>query len=461
MRYQYDSDQRLRLAGRMALSGLAHPCYTTRTMQGPPVQPDHQPTAARRMTPRDLLPSIARARLLLAGLIATAILSAIAVGFAIVVGLGLLLDAADMRGSLDERLPRLANAGILLLPLLCWIGALLLQRRGGGRTFYQQIRDNRWASILLVAALVGVLVATADLIAAVLVYEAEAGLLAAAIAAVLGVLIAIIALTVGREMVTWSVHARPIADQRLDNVVNELAIASGLPVPRVLVVEDPSPNAFAVGRDPSSASVVVTRGLLEQLDREELQGVIAHELAHIRNGDSRYGLLVAILVGLVALLADGFLRGVIEAWKQGAFLQGASDSDDPRGAIAGLAAGVVIGLVLLVVALMLRVFAPLFAALVQAAVSRERELLADATSVAFTRNPIGLERALETIRQSVGVPAAANRGTQHLWFVNPVDPGSDGAVGLFATHPTIETRIARLRMLRGESVVEAEGSPQD
>ncbi len=425
-----------------------------------PIPPTPPATAVRLVRPRDLLPSTTRARLLFAALILVAVASVVAVGFAIAVGIGLALDATNARGSLDERLPRLANVAIVVLPLLCWTGALLLQRRNTGRTFYQQIRDNRWASLLLVIALVGVLAATADIIAASVVFEAEAGLLAAATAASIGALITLIALAVGRDVVAWSVHARPTDDERLTNVATELSIAADLPVPRLLVLEDPSINAFAVGSDPSSASVVVTRGLLDRLDREELQGVLAHEIAHIRNGDSRYGLMVAILVGLVVLLADGFLRGVIEAWKEGAFLRGASDADDPKAAAAGLAAGVVIGVALLALAMVLRVFAPLFAALVQAAVSRQRELLADATSVEFTRNPIGLERALEAIGQDADVPAASNRGIQHLWFVNPVKPGSDRTFGLFATHPSIETRIERLRVLQGEGAVRAGGGLQ-
>ena len=402
---------------------------------------------------RDLLPSLARSRLLLVGLLAVAVLSALLVGFAILVGLGLVLDATNVRGPLDPRLPRLANGAILLLPLLCWCGALLLQRRSAGRTFYQQARDNRWASLLLVIGLVAVLASAADIIAAGALFEAEAGMLAAGIAAFAGVLIALVAVSVGRDIVTWSVHAQPVDDEQLTNVASEVALAAGLPVPRLLVLEDASINAFAVGSDPSSATVVVTRGMLTRLDREQLQGVIAHELAHVRNGDSRYGLFVAILIGLVVLLSDGFLRAIIEAWSNGLFLRGPEGADDPKGAAAGLAAGLAIGVVLLLIGLLLRFFAPLFAALVQAAVSRQRELLADATAVELTRNPIGLERALETIRQDRATLKSANRGTQHLWFVNPIRDGSDRAPGLLATHPSIEMRIERLRLLRGESAV--------
>jgi heat shock protein HtpX len=416
------------------------------------------PAAPGKM-PRDLLPSLARSRFVLAALIVVAIASAIAAGFAILVGIGLALDATGVRGPVSPNLPRLANVAIIALPVLCWLGALLFQRRNVGRTFRQQIRDNRWASLLMVIALVGVLASVADIIAAGVVFEAEAGLLAAGIAAAVGVLVALVALAVGRDIVTWSVHAGPIDDERLTNVATEVSLAAGLPMPRLLVLEDGSINAFAVGSDPTTASIVVTRGLLDRLDREQLQGVVAHELAHIRNGDSRYGLFVAILIGLVVLLTDGFLRVILEAWKQGAFFRGAEGSDDAKGAVAGLVGGLVIGVVLLLIALLLRVFAPLFATLVQAAVSRERELLADATAVELTRNPLGLERALETIASDRDVLAAANRGTQHLWFVNPVKAGSDGGTGLLATHPSIEKRIARLRLLRGEGAVLAGSQP--
>lgn len=207
-------------------------------------------------------------------------------------------------------------------------------------------------------------------------------------------------------------------------------------------------NAFAIGRDPAHASLVVTRGLLTGMDREELQGVIGHELGHIRNHDTRYALYVAVLVGLVALVTDGFLRLVIEGWKQGAFAWQVDD-DDGRVALAALASGFAVGAFLLLIALVLRIVAPLFSALVQAASSREREYLADATSVELTRNPIGLERALATIADDHDPLEAANRGTQHLWFRNPVKEGSDRGPGIFATHPSLASRIERLRRMRG------------
>ena len=173
--------------------------------------------------------------------------------------------------------------------------------------------------------------------------------------------------------------------------------------------------------------------------------MIGHELGHVRNLDTRYALYVAVLVGLVALVTDSFLRLVVEGWKNGAFVW----SGDDDNALAALAMGFLVGIFLLIVAGLLRVVAPLFSALVQASSSREREFLADATSVEFTRNPRALERALTSIAADDDPLEAANRGTQHLWFRNPVKAGSDRRGGLLATHPSIAARVDRLRTLQG------------
>ena len=252
----------------------------------------------------------------------------------------------------------------------------------------------------------------------------------------------------GANVILDTAGAHP-ADQstesELFDVVRELSVAADIPVPAIYIVEDGSQNAFATGRDPQHASLAVTRGLLDHMDREELQGVIGHELGHVRNLDTRYALYVAVLVGLVAIATDGFLRLVIEGWRHGMFFWKGSG----KGAAGALATGLLVGLFLLIVATLLRVFAPLFSALVQASTSREREYLADATSVEFTRNPHALERALESIAGDHDPLEAANRGTQHLWFRNPVKDGSDRRSGLLATHPTLEARIDRLRVLEG------------
>ena len=234
---------------------------------------------------------------------------------------------------------------------------------------------------------------------------------------------------------------KPGTYPQLENVVDELALAAGIPPPRVYVIDDTAPNAFATGRDPEHASIAVTAGLLEKLDREELQGVIAHELSHVRNLDIRFALLVGVLVGSVALIADMFLR--YSFWFGG----GRRGRDRESG---GAAQGI-----LFVLALVLAIVAPIAARLVQLAVSRQREYLADASGVELTRNPVGLEQALLKISTDTEVLEAANRSTQHMYIVNPVKKFEDRSRGLFSTHPPILDRVNRLRALRGAPPLEA------
>jgi heat shock protein HtpX len=347
-----------------------------------------------------------------------------------------------------ERLPWVLVIVVVVLPLVTFGLASILTRRANGGTFWAQAAANRRNSLLLVITLVGVVAATAEIIAASLTFRAMPALGAAVIAAGLGLLIALIGNRFGSRIILETAGARP-ADPKTDavliNVVRELALAADIPMPAVYVIADGSQNAFATGRDPQHAAVAVTSGLVQRMDREQLQGVIAHELGHIRNLDTRYALFVAVLVGLVALVTDGFLQLVIEGWKQGAFFW----KGDDKSALATLAMGILVGLFLLIVAALLRVVAPLFSALVQASTSREREFLADATSVEFTRNPRALERALASIASDADTLEAANRGTQHLWFRNPVKDGSDRRAGLLSTHPSLGARIDRLRALQG------------
>jgi heat shock protein HtpX len=227
--------------------------------------------------------------------------------------------------------------------------------------------------------------------------------------------------------------------QQLLNVVEEMRLASGLPPPRVFVIDDSAPNAFATGRDPKHASVAVTTGLLEKLDREELQGVIGHEMSHIGNLDIRFTLLVGVLVGCIALLADWFLRFTF--WGGGR----RRDSDRGGGGGGGGAAALIFAL-----AIVLAVVAPLIGRLVQASVSRTRESLADSTAVELTRNPIGLARALRTISDDREVLEVANRATQHLYIVNPIKSFEERAKSLWDTHPPIGERIRALENIAGQ-----------
>jgi heat shock protein HtpX len=305
-------------------------------------------------------------------------------------------------------------------------------------TFYQQQAANRRSSILLIL-LVGILLgALGFAIGYATTASAEGGVLITGIAVVFAGALSAGSYFAGDSLVLSAAHAQPVGqgDQpRLMNVVQELSLAANIPLPKVYLIDDSAPNAFATGRDPKHASVAVTSGLLEKLDREELQGVIGHELSHVRNFDIRFALLVAVLVGSVALISDLFLRGFLRVGFGG------------RGRDRG--GGGILILIAFVVAIVLAIVAPIFASLVQLAVSRQREYLADASSVELTRNPVGLEQALVKVATDREVLEVANRATQHLYFVNPIKKFEARASGLMATHPPIIDRINRLRALRG------------
>jgi heat shock protein HtpX len=308
------------------------------------------------------------------------------------------------------------------------------------QTFYAQIAANKRQSVLLaliVAALLGLL---AFAIGYGVTGSSAASVPIFAGVAILSLLLAVGSLYAGDGLVLAASQAHEVGEAdapQLINVVRELAIAADVPMPRVYVIDDSAPNAFATGRDPQHASVAITTGLLDKLDREELQGVIGHELSHVRNYDIRFTLLVGVLVGSVALLADMFLRFT--------FWGGSRSSRSREGGGGGAQA------LIFVLALVLAILAPIAARLVQLAVSRQREYLADASSVEVTRNPRGLERALLKIAGDKDVLEVANRATQHLYIVNPIKKFEQRASGLFSTHPPIIDRVNRLRALTGEA----------
>jgi len=222
--------------------------------------------------------------------------------------------------------------------------------------------------------------------------------------------------------------------RQLLNLVHEMSVASGLPQPRVLVIPDPAPNALATGHDPGRATIAVTSGLLEKLDRAQTQAVVAHEMAHVGNRDTRLGVTVAVMVGAIALLADVAWR---VRWQPSRGRSGPSgDGKDPLAFL--------VPLLLLITAL-----APIASRLVAFAISRQREYLADATAVAFTRNPEALASALEVIGADRRPTRSGTQGTAHLFFVRPAASRADERRGfladLFATHPPIADRVARLR----------------
>jgi heat shock protein HtpX len=264
-------------------------------------------------------------------------------------------------------------------------------------------------------------------------------------AIVLAMLLSVGSYFAGDQLVLATSGAREVSQQsapQLMNVVQEMALAAGVPMPKVYIIDDTAPNAFATGRDPDHASVAITTGLLQKLDREELQGVMGHELSHVRNFDIRFGLLVAVLVGSIALLADFFLRFTF--WGGGR--RGGGDRDKGGG-----------GLVVIVylIAIVLAILAPFIARMVQLAVSRQREYLADASSVELTRNPHGLENALAKIASDKEVLEVANRATQHLYFTNPIKKFEERSNSMFSTHPAIVDRINRLRQLTGDPPLDA------
>jgi heat shock protein HtpX len=240
----------------------------------------------------------------------------------------------------------------------------------------------------------------------------------------------------GDKMVLGISRAKRIEKKdypQLFNVIEELAIAGGLPMPAVYVIDDTAPNAFATGRDPKHASVAITTGLMQKLSRDELQGVMAHELSHVGNRDILYATMVGIMVGSIAMMSDFFLRSFF--WGGGRRRRSNSE-------------GGASGAIFLVIAIALAVLAPIFAKLLQLAVSRQREYLADASAAKLTRYPEGLASALQKIAGDKEVLEVANRATQHLYIVNPIKPFEKRASNLFSTHPPIQDRIARLRAMK-------------
>jgi heat shock protein HtpX len=248
----------------------------------------------------------------------------------------------------------------------------------------------------------------------------------------------------GAQRVLWATGAWKVVEavtpeqRRLVNVVEEMSIASGVPQPTVWIVPDPDPNAFATGVDPREAHIAVTEGMLATLSRDELQGVVAHEMAHIQNLDIRLMTLLAAMVGAVALLSDG-LRNFMRYGGLGGRRGGGS-----RKGGSGPA-----GFIVLIVWLVTLLLAPLLSRIMAMAVSRNREYLADATAAQFTRNPAALASALERLDAASGATRSISRGAAHLCIVDPGErrlAARDGAVAdLFASHPPIRHRVVRLR----------------
>ncbi len=300
------------------------------------------------------------------------------------------------------------------------------------RSFHDQIKANNRLSLFYVFLVVLLLSALGGAITGY--YAPDVFILGCIGSAVLGLIVALVAWNAGDGIVLKMNNAReatPREIQVVNNVTEEMAIAAGIPTPHVYIIDDASPNAFATGRGPKRGIIAVTTGLLDRLDREELQGVIAHEVGHIRNNDIKLMTTLAIVVGLIPMLAHFFLRS---QWYGGG---GRSRSRDGNQA----------AIVFFVIALALAILAPLFAKLLELAVSRKREFMADASAAQFTRNPDGLARALEKIAGSGIKMEAANKATEHMYIINPFQALE--ARGIFSTHPPTHERIAALRGLSG------------
>jgi heat shock protein HtpX len=241
----------------------------------------------------------------------------------------------------------------------------------------------------------------------------------------------------GARLIVLSVHAQPLTPdspkhQMVLDVIREMAVAARLPMPTAYFIPDPAPNAFATGRNPDHSIICVTQGLIDDMDREEMQGVIGHEMSHIADYDIRTMMMVAVLVGGIAMLSDFMIRA---SWFRN------RDSNRNGGGLA------------VILMIVLALLAPILSQLIAMAVSREREYLADASSVEFTRNPRALLRALQRIAQTESPLKAGTRGTAHLFIVSPLVADADDDGGFFAnllsTHPPLRKRIARLQAMLG------------
>jgi len=300
---------------------------------------------------------------------------------------------------------------------------------------FELIKSNKRRSV----ALVVVFVLVVALLGGAIGMLVGNGILFTLIALVISGLIAFTSYWKADKIALSVSRARPAPEaefQRLHNLVEGLCIAGGLPKPAVYVIDDPAPNAFATGRNPNHAAIAVTTGLLEKMNRVELEGVVAHELSHIRNYDILVSTLAVTMVGAIALMTDMAIRTM---WWNGGRVARRGDQSNGTNPLA------YVGIILLVVA-------PIIAKLMQATISRKRETLADVSACQLTRYPPGLISALEKLQADTTVTHAASTATAHLWIEQPMSGvGDDGKLGgihkLFDTHPPLDERIALLREL--------------
>lgn len=293
---------------------------------------------------------------------------------------------------------------------------------------YSHITSNVWKSVLLVIVFIAIIGGLGYLFTDVTGYGWILPL--AVVVAVVG---SIGSYYYSDRIVLSMSQARPATREEnafLINSVEGLALAAGIPVPRIYVIDDTAPNAFATGRDPQHAVLCVTTGLMQKMNRVELEGVVGHEMAHIKDYDIRFMALVAILAGTIVLISDWLLRSLW--WGGGRRRSRDRESGNP---------------IVLVIAIVAAILAPIVATLIQLAVSRRREYLADAQGSLLTRYPDGLASALEKIASDPEPLEAANKATAHLYIYNPLREHGGLLNALFSTHPPIEERVRRLRAM--------------
>lgn len=305
-------------------------------------------------------------------------------------------------------------------------------------SFYDEISKNKLKSALLLFFFVVIVIFLGLLFG----YALGLGILAPILAFIIAIVSTVFSYYNSDKIILAESHARPVSKEEfpyLYNTVEGLAIAAGIPTPKCYVIDDTAPNAFATGRDPKHAVIVVTTGLLQKMNRQELEGVLAHEMSHIKNYDIRFMMLVAVLVGIIVLLSDWSLRWALNSLYHRAM-------DIRAGNVGYRGRKKACSILLLLVAVVFAILTPLFATLIKLAISRKREYLADASAVELTRYPEGLASALEKIAKDKEPLEAANKATAHLYIVNPFKNKRFFA-NLFSTHPPIEERVRILRSM--------------
>lgn len=313
-------------------------------------------------------------------------------------------------------------------------------------TFYDQISKNKWKTALLVSLFIAFILLLGFFVG--YIWGMERALLGLIIATVVATVMAFTSYYHSDKIALAAAGARPVTKEEYPyyvNTVEGLAIAAGLPMPRTYIIETPAMNAFATGRDPEHAAVAVTRGLLENCNRLELEGVLAHEMSHIRNYDIRLMSMVVVLVGLVVIFSEVLFRMFL-------FGGGGRRRSEGGGGMGGEGGGIIY-LVILVIGLVFLVLSPIIAQLLQLAISRRREYLADANGAMLTRYPEGLASALEKLTTEARPFAHASKATAHLFIVQPFRKEGGERIhrrsSIWDTHPPIEERIRRLRAMAG------------